>query len=242
LIESTSHDHVTVVTINRPEKRNALNIEVCDGVRAAVGKAVADGARALVLTGEGTSFCSGADFGEVYTGDFRASLYGMLRTIVEAPVPVVAAVNGPAIGGGTQLAIAADLRVVAPSAVFAIPTAKLGLAVDPWTIRRIAALAGQSRARQLLLACEELSSDDALACGLGDRAGDLDTALAWAQQMAELAPLTVAYNKQVLNSLTEHDAGEAELLIAFEGCWSSQDLAEARAAREEKRKPTFRGV
>jgi enoyl-CoA hydratase len=242
LIESTAHDRVTVVTLNRPDKRNALNIEVCDGIRGAVGKAVADGAPALVLTGAGTSFCSGADFGEVYTGDFRASLYGMLRTIVEAPVPVVAAVNGPAIGGGTQLAMAADLRVVAPSAVFAIPTAKLGLAVDPWTIRRITALAGQSRARQLLLACEELSADDALACGLGDRAGDLEVALAWAQQMAELAPLTVAYNKRVLNSLTESDPGEAELLMAFEGCWSSADLVEARTARAEKRKPVFRGM
>jgi enoyl-CoA hydratase len=126
--------------------------------------------------------------------------------------------------------------------VFAIPTAKLGLAVDPWTIRRISALAGQSRARQLLLACEELSADDALTCGLGDRAGDLDVALAWAAQMADLAPLTVAYNKQVLNSLTEHDAGEAELLMAFEGCWSSEDLQEGRLARTEKRPPAFKGM
>jgi enoyl-CoA hydratase len=242
LIDSTSHDRVTVVTINRPDKRNALNIEVCDGIRAAVSKAVADGARALVLTGAGSSFCSGADFGEVYTGDFRASLYAMLRTVVEAPVPVVAAVNGPAIGGGTQLAIAADLRVVAPGAVFAIPTAKLGLAVDPWTIRRIAALAGHSRARQLLLACEDLSSDEALACGLGDRAGDVEGALAWATRMAELAPLTVAYNKQVLNSLSEADPSEAELLIAFEGCWASEDLVEGRRARDEKRIPQFRGI
>lgn len=242
MIDSTQHDRVTVVTINRPDKRNALNVEVCDGIRTAVGKAVADGARALVLTGEGSSFCSGADFGEVYTGDFRASLYGMLRTVVEAPVPVVAAVNGPAIGGGTQLAMAADLRVLAPTAVFAIPTAKLGLAVDPWTIRRLAALAGQGRARRLLLACEELAATDALTCGLGDRPGGLDDALAWAQSMTDLAPLTLAYNKQVLNSLTEPDTGEAELLMAFEGCWSSSDLVEARTAREEKRKPAFRGM
>lgn len=246
MIESTSHDRVTVVTINRPDKRNALNIEVCDGIRSAVGKAVADGARAVVLTGTGSSFCSGADFGEVYTADFRDSLYGMLRTVVGVPVPVVAAVNGPAIGGGTQLAMAADLRVVAPTAVFAIPTAKLGLAVDPWTIRRAASLAGAGRARQLLMACEELSADDALGCGLADRAGDLDAALAWATSMASLAPLTLAYNKQVLNSLTEPDGSpgyaEAELLQSFEACWGSQDLIEARTARSEKRAPVFRGV
>jgi len=241
LIESTTHDRVTVVTINRPDKRNALNIAVCDGIRAAVGKAVADGARALVLTGAGSSFCSGADFGEVYTGDFRASLYGMLRSIVDVPVPVVAAVNGPAIGGGTQLALAADLRVAAPGAVFAVPTAKLGLAVDPWTIRRLAALAGEGRARQVLLACEEISAEEALACGLAERAGDLDTALAWAAQMADLAPLTVAYNKHVLNSLTEPAVDEGELHRAFEACWTSEDLAEGRRARDEKRKPVFHG-
>lgn len=246
MIERATYDRVTVVTINRPEVRNALNIAVCDAIRVAVGEAVAGGARALVLTGSGSSFCSGADFGEVYTGDFRASLYGMLRSVIEAPVPVVAAVNGPAIGGGTQLAIAADLRVVAPRAVFAIPTAKLGLAVDPWTIRRIAQLAGHGPARALLLACEDLDSGGALACGLADRAGDLEVALAWAQRMTELAPLTLAYNKLVLNALaepaTDPAARESELLAAFEGCWASTDLAEGRLAREEKRRPTFRGA
>jgi enoyl-CoA hydratase len=246
LIESTRHDRVTVLAIDRPEVRKALTIAVCTAIRDAVGEAVAEGARALVLTGSGSSFCSGADFGEVYTSDFRSSLYGMLRAVIEAPVPVVAAVNGPAIGGGTQLAMAADLRVAAPGAVFAIPTAKLGLAVDPWTIRRLAQLAGEGRARTLLLACEDLDAPGALACGLADRAGDLDVALAWAQRMAELAPLTLAYNKKVLNSLTEPTgtAGntETELLAAFEGCWSSADLAEGRLAREEKRRPAFRGV
>lgn len=242
MIESTTHDRVTVVTINRPDKRNALNIAVCDAIRAAVGEALAGGARALVLTGSGSTFCSGADFGEVYTGDFRNSLYGMLRAVIEAPVPVVAAVNGPAIGGGTQLAMAADLRVAAPGAVFAIPTAKLGLAVDPWTIRRLAQLAGEGRARALLLACDDVGADGALACGLADRAGDFDAALALAQRMAELAPLTLAYNKAVLNSLAEPETDEAQLLAAFESCWSSADLAEGRSAREQKRPAVFRGA
>ncbi|HUR75376.1 MAG TPA: enoyl-CoA hydratase [Sporichthya sp.] len=242
MIQRTTSDRVTVLTIDRPEVRNALNIAVCNAIRDAVGAAVADGARALVLTGSGSSFCSGADFGEVYTDDFRSSLYGMLRAVIEAPVPVVAAVNGPAIGGGTQLAMAADLRVVAPGAVFAIPTAKLGLAVDPWTIRRLAQLAGEGRARTLLLACEDLDAEAALGCGLADRAGDLEVALAWAGRMTDLAPLTLAYNKRVLNSLAEADADESELMSAFEGCWSSADLAEGRLAREEKRRPAFRGV
>ncbi|WP_019875664.1 enoyl-CoA hydratase [Sporichthya polymorpha] len=241
MIESTTHDRVTVVTIHRPDKRNALNIEVCDRLTAAVTDAVAAGARALVLTGTGSSFCSGADFGEVYTGDFRASLYGMLQAVTNAPVPVVAAVNGPAIGGGTQLAIAADLRVVAPAAVFAIPTAKLALAVDPWTIRRIADLAGGGPARRLLLACEQLTATEALDHGLADREGDLDAAVAWAQELAALAPLTISYNKQVLNALAA-PVPEPDLVAAFDRCWSSEDLVEARTARTEKRAPAFRGV
>jgi enoyl-CoA hydratase len=250
VIDRTTHDRVTVLTLDRPDKRNALNIAVCEALRSAVTEAVAGGARALVLTGRGTSFCSGADLDEVYTADFRNALYGMLRAVLEGPVPIVAAVNGPAIGGGTQLAIAADLRVVAPGAVFAVPTAKLGLAVDPWTIRRLAELAGAGPARTLLLACEDLDAPGALACGLADRAGDLDVAVAWAQRMADLAPLTLAYNKRVLNYLAEPPAAEsaggatreADLLTAFEGCWSSADLTEGRLARDEKRRPAFRGM
>ncbi len=126
--------------------------------------------------------------------------------------------------------------------MFAIPTAKLGLAVDPWTIRRLAQLAGEGRARALLLACDDLDAGGALACGLADRAGDLDAALALARRMADLAPLTLAYNKRVLNSLAESAVDEDELLAAFEGCWSSADLAEGRLARTEKRAPAFRGV
>jgi enoyl-CoA hydratase/carnithine racemase len=153
-------------------------------------------------------------------------------------------VNGAAIGAGTQLAIAADFRVVAPAARFGVPTAKIGLAVDPWTIRRLALLAGNGVARRLLLACDQIDAETALARGLADRAGDLDQALAWAQDMATLAPLTQAYSKRVLNEVFEPALGEAlgaELHRAFEGCWTSEDFAEGRRSRAEKRPPVFRG-
>lgn len=242
MIDRTDHGRVTVLTLQRPAKHNALNIAVCEALRAAVAGALADGARALVLTGSGTSFCSGADLDEVYTANFRDALYGMLRAVLDAPVPVLAAVNGPAIGGGTQLALAADLRVVAPGARFGVPTAKLGLAVDPWTIRRLAQLAGHGPARTMLLACEEVDAPGALACGLADRPGNLEVTVAWAQRMTELAPLTLAYNKQVLNSVAEPTTDEAGLLAGFEGCWTSADLAEGQTARAEKRRPVFGGL
>lgn len=241
MLELTHRDRVAVLTLARPEKRNALDIELCHRLRAAVGEAVAGGARALVLTGAGSSFCSGADLGAVYSAEFRDALYAMLHTVTDAPVPVVAAVNGPAIGAGTQLAIAADLRVAAPGAVFGVPTARLGLAVDPWTIRRLALLAGNGAARAMLLGCAQLDAAEARAAGLVDRLGAVADALAWAAEMAELAPLTVAYSKRVLNDLFEPRLEEKELDEAFEACWASADFAEGRRARAEKRPPAFEG-
>lgn len=242
MIELSWHDQVAVVTLCRPEKHNAVNIELCDLLRAAMTDAAE--ARAVVLTGAGRSFCSGADLDEVYAVEFRKALYAMLHVVTHAPMPVLAAVNGPAIGAGAQLAIAADFRVVAPRARFGLPTAKLGLAVDTWTIRRLALLAGNTAARRLLLACAEISADDAIASGFADRGGDLDEAMAWAQEMAALAPLTQAYSKQVLNTAFEQPLPE-ELMAAlgegFDACWDSDDFAEGRRARTENRAPVFRG-
>lgn len=242
MIELSWQDRVAVVTLDRPDRHNALNVELCRRIEAVIAEAGA--ARAIVLTGNGRSFCSGADLGEVYTADFRDALYRMLHTVTDAPVPVIAAVNGAAIGAGTQLAIAADFRVVAERARFSVPTARLGLAVDPWTIRRLALLAGNGVARRLLLACDQLEADAALASGLADRAGTVEEALAWARQTAELAPLTQAYSKRVLNEVFEPELDEAldtRLHEAFEGCWASEDFAEGRLARTEKRQPVFQG-
>lgn len=245
MITTTRYEQVTQLRIERPDSRNALNTEHCRLLCDAVEAAVADGARALVITGEGSSFCSGADFGEVYGDAFREALYGALHAVNEAPLPVIAAVNGPAIGAGTQLAIACDFRVAAPSARFAVPTAHLGLAVDPWTIRRLALVAGNRVARGMLMACAEYDTDKALAAGLVDRAGSMSEALEWAGEMAQLAPLTVAYNKRVLDSVLDTRGDrttiEAELDAAFESCWTSEDFAEGRAARMEKRRPEFHG-
>jgi enoyl-CoA hydratase len=242
VIELVWQDGVAVVTLDRPEKHNALSIELCHRIRRAIGEA--GQARVIVLTGRGRSFCSGADLDEVYSAEFRDALYGMLHAVVDAPMPVVAAVNGPAIGAGTQLAVAADFRVVAPAARFAVPTARIGLAVDPWTVRRLASLAGNGVARRLLVACDEIDAAAAGGCGLADRSGSTDDALSWAAEMAAFAPLTQAYSKRVLNEMSEPDFGaEAaqRLQEAFEVCWASADLLEGRRSRVEKRAPVFRG-
>jgi len=241
MIRTTVVERVTLLTVDRPERRNALDLDHCVALHRAVDEAVAAGARALVVTGEGTAFCSGADLGGVYGEAFREALYGMLGAITAAPVPVIAAINGPAIGAGTQLAIAADLRIAGPTARFGVPTAKLGLAVDFWTVRRLALLAGGGAARALLLACDELDLDAAERAGLVQRRGDLDDALAWAAYLAGLAPLTLAYNKLALEQALEADGPDDATLAAFERCWASDDFAEGRAAGAERRPPRFQG-
>lgn len=191
MINVSATEGVGLVELARPERRNALDIEHCRGLVDAVGDLLAGGARAIVVTGAGTSFCSGADFGEIYTTGFRDALHAALHAVTSAPVPVVAAVNGPAIGAGTQLAIACDLRVAAPGAVFGVPTARIGLAVDPWTVQRLAQVAGGGTARMLLLACEQLDAGTAHACGLVDKLGSRADALALAAEIATFAPLTL---------------------------------------------------
>ncbi len=233
---------VTLLTIDRPERRNALDEAHCLELHARLDEAVIlHMARCIVITGEGTAFCSGADLGGVYGESFRTALYGMLGAITAAPVPVIAAVNGPAIGAGTQLAIAADLRVCAATARFGMPTAKLGLAVDPWTVRRLALLAGGGAARTMLLGCDELRIDAAERAGLVDRRGEPADALAWATTIAALAPLTLRYNKLALDTAFEGDEPDPDTVAAFEACWASEDFAEGRAAGAEKRPPRFQG-
>jgi enoyl-CoA hydratase/carnithine racemase len=224
---------VAVIEIDRHERRNALDAAHCHALRDAIQT---EGARAVVITGAGSSFCSGADLGAAYDAAFRDALYAMLTAVTEAPVPVLAAVNGPAIGAGAQLAIACDLRVAAREATFAIPTARLGIAVNPWTIRRLALLAGTGTAQAMLIGAESLDATRALQCGLASRLGDRAAALAWAHELAELAPLSLAYAKKALNR-----EDSADLIKDLEACWASDDAAEGQRARAEKRPPRFRG-
>lgn len=236
MLATTTDGDVAVLELQRESRRNALDLAQCRRLHEAVDNVVEAGARAIVITGKGTAFCSGADLGGVYGDDFLGALYGMLHHLTQLPVPVIAAVNGPAIGAGTQLAIACDLRVVDSTATFAVPTVKNGMAVDAWTIRTLAQLAGHGPARRLMLAAELLDSGQALDCGLADRAGTVADAIAWAHRIAALAPLALAHNKSVLNGADDESAA-----LSFAACWASDDVREAAAARTEKRAPVFVG-
>lgn len=241
MIRSEIRDQVGVVTIDRHERRNALDLAHVEALRQAVDDLLGDGVRAMVITGSGSSFCSGADLDGVYGPGYRDALYAALDAISSAPVPVIAAVNGPAIGAGTQVAIACDLRVVAPSARFAVPTARNGLAVDPWTIRRLALIGGGGVARAMLLGCEQLDDRRAYDRGMVDRLGSLTNALEWAAELATSAPLSLAYSKRVLESMFEPRPWAEDLDDDFAAVWASEDVEEGVRARLEKRTPDFQG-
>lgn len=231
MIHSEARGHLAVVTIDRPERRNAVDHATLDALVAALD-GCGDAIRALVLCGAGGHFCAGADLSGVEDGSFTALLRSVLDRLRLAPFVTVAAVDGAALGAGTQLAVACDLRVATPQASFGIPAGRLGLAIDGWTADRLVALAGAGPARAMLLAAEVVKGDEAHRLGLVQRLGSVDDALAWADDISALAPLTLRAHKALLE-------GQPGAGAAVERAWASDDLQEGLAAFRERRRPVF---
>jgi enoyl-CoA hydratase len=241
MIHTTWHGPVAQVTIDRPERRNALDHDALNGLAAAVAGAVDGSARVLVLTGTAGHFCAGADLSGVEDPTFVERLAVVLEALRTTSFPTIAAVDGAALGAGTQLAVACDLRVTTPTASFGIPAAKLGLMVDGWTVQRLTSMAGQGMARSMLLAAEVVTGADAHRLGLAQRLGDLDDAVAWASAIAELAPLTIAGHKLGCNQAEGMVAASDSYRAAWSQAWASADLAEGLLAFGERRPPRFTG-
>jgi enoyl-CoA hydratase len=235
-----------LVTIDRPERRNALDHATLELLKEAVAGAP-PATRALVLTGAGGHFCAGADLTTVEDGAFVELLRSTLLALKTAPFPVLAAIEGPALGAGTQLALAADLRVAAPDASFGIPAAKLGLAVDQWTIDQLLRAAGGGPARAMLLGVQVLTGAELHRTGFVQRLAPegtpvLDAALAWAGDLARLAPLTLTAHKLMLAAAEGGLVPAEEAAGARTKAWESADLQEGLAAFNERRPPHFRGA
>ena len=253
---SIPQEHIGLATIDRPDRRNALNAELCDDLRGHLERS--HGLRAIVLTGAGVAFCAGADIirraqdtgGLEHGGGdtFRPAFERVLDAIVTHPAPVIAAVNGAALGAGMQLAVACDLRVVTPTAKIGIPAAKLGVLLSAPNIRRLAVLVGQGAARDILLTARVMTADELREVGFVQRVADdaLAAGLELASQIAQLAPLSVQGHKRALNIVADatalDDRALAEIRSLEEAAFLSVDLQEGLAAFGEKRPPTFRGV
>jgi enoyl-CoA hydratase len=252
MIRFETRGDIGLATIDRPERRNALNGELCDELRAHLE--AHPSLRAIVIVGEGTAFCAGADLGTRFepghgsqTDTFRPAFELVLDAIVDYPAPVLAAINGPAIGAGMQLAVACDVRVASSAARLAIPGGKLGIHLSARNIWRLAELVGTGAARDFLLAGRTVDAQDALRIGLVQYVvGDaLAHALDLAAEIAASAPLTVQGHKRALNLVAEArglDPAARQEIEALEArAFGSEDLREGMAAFAEKRTPSFKG-
>lgn len=248
---------VGVALIDRPERRNALDAALCDELTEHLRSASDLGAIVIGGTGD-KAFCAGADLGrraadtggglEHGGGDtFRPSFEALLDTIVAYEAPVIAAVNGAALGAGMQLAVACDLRVVAPHAKFGIPAARLGVMLSPSNIQRLALLIGQAAARDVLLTARLLDIDEGERVGLVQRRAldAVEDAKALAAEVSQLAPLSVRGHKRALGMVSASgalsDADRATISELEAMAFASDDLQEGLAAFGEKRPPRFSG-
>lgn len=231
---------VCKVVIDRPEKRNAVDLATLLDLRQAQESASQGGARVLLLTGTPPAFCSGADLGGVELGEFTETLLAVLHGFGGLDCVTLAAIDGPALGAGSQLAASCDLRMATSLSKFGVPAANLGLAVESWTVERIGREAGWSAARYMLLSAQPMLAQDLLG-GFVHRLGTVDDAMAWAQEMSQLAPLTIRAHKKALERLGGMAISLQEVEQARLEAWTSEDAVEGRQAFLEKRPPKFTG-
>ena len=219
LIDFSVADFVARIELTRPDKLNALNRAMLSALSAALDTVDADPeVRALVVTGAGSrAFCVGADIPEwsalspeAMWKDWIRTGHRVLNRMSQLAIPVIAAVNGYALGGGLELALAADLRLAAERASFAMPEAKLGIIPGWGGTQRLKALVGPSRAKQMIFAGERIASDTALAWGLINERVANDALAGRVQELAQAiaanAPLAVQAAKALIDATgTAHD-------------------------------------
>lgn len=251
-------DHIGTITLNRPGRLNAfdgvMREELVQGTREIIGH---PDVRAIVLTGTGRAFCAGADVDymgdalerEDYDAAMGLVLSGgeVVRMLRQAPQPVLGSLNGPAAGGGANLALACDLRLASEHAAIGQVFHKIGVHPDMGGTYFLPRLVGPSKALELIWSAEMIPAERCLELGLVSRVVAHDQLPAetasWAARLAELPPIAARAAKQAVYRSDDHDlAGmleqEAEIQLA---CFRSEDAREGMAAFREKRAPKFKG-
>lgn len=250
-----SRGGIAEIRLNRPERLNAVTQQLYDELNAALGAAEADSeVRVLLLTGEGRAFCVGADLKAHRAGrtafDRRQYLRGeqiVCRRLMLLSKPVVAAVNGFALGAGAEMAIAADFMLMAESAQIGLPEVSIGTFLGGGVTYLLPRLVGLAKARELVFLGERIKGDEAVRIGLANRVlpdeGFLEAAREFAGRIAGKAPFSMQLAKEQLNMAAERTldgALSAELEgMTFVG--TTQDWQEGIDAFAEKRPPVFRG-
>ncbi|HKN68213.1 MAG TPA: enoyl-CoA hydratase-related protein [Gemmatimonadaceae bacterium] len=257
LLVSTAATGVRTITVNRPERLNAVNQRLADELPVAIDDAARDDSvRVIVITGAGRGFCAGLDLSEppkLPDDNLRARLDPLAwvgRWVLAATrceKPLIAAINGPAAGAGFGLALAADIRLVARGARVTAGYVRRGLSPDAGVSYLLPRLIGLSRATEILLSGRDVDAEEALDVGLAaavfDDAGFADQVTRYAERLAAGPPIAIALTKRLLASTFDVSVEEqlARELVAIKTCFASQDVAEAIRAFGEKRAPAFRG-
>lgn len=242
--------NVAIATIDRPKALNALNSEVLNDLNTLVDTVNADPEiRVLILTGSGEkAFVAGADIGEMSSlSKAEGEAFGkkgndVFRRIETLPIPVIAAVNGYALGGGCELSMACDIRIASDTAVFGQPETGLGITPGFGGTQRLARLIGPGMAKQLIYSARNIKADEALRIGLVNAVYPAEELMAAAEKLAETiarnAPIAVRACKQAINEGLEQPMDEAIVLEEklFGSCFETEDQKEGMGAFLEKRK------
>ena len=247
-IQVSSENHVAVLTIDRPKALNALNSEVLGELEAAIDALDLSDVRALIITGSGEkSFVAGADIGEMSTltkaeGEaFGKKGNDVFRKIETLPIPVIAAVNGFALGGGNELAMSCDIRICSDNAVFGQPETGLGITPGFGGTQRLPRIVGVSKAMELILTAKTIGAEEAKAIGLVSEVYPaeelMDKAMELANAICANAQIAVCESKRCIRMGMQTDihTGSAFEAEAFGVTCGTEDKNEGMGAFLEKR-------
>lgn len=240
---------VGIITINRPEALNALNSAVLDELNDCLDSIDTNVVRAVVLTGAGNkSFVAGADIGEMSgLSPIDGEAFGkkgndVFRKIETFPIPVIAAVNGFALGGGCEIAMSCDIRICSDNAMFGQPEVGLGITPGFGGTQRLARLVGVGMAKQLIYTARNIKADEALRIGLVNAVYPQEELLGVAKKMAvniaQNAPIAVRACKKAINDGLDAKMDDAIVIEEklFGSCFATHDQIEGMSAFLEKRK------
>ncbi len=250
-------EHICTITLNRPERRNALNPRAYAEIEAAFRQAAAEpDIRCVVVTGADPAFCSGEDIKEMMTGEARPEPSTprvrfeptpAAMAAIECDKPVIAAVNGPAVGWGMELALYADMRIASEKAVFAELFIKRGLVCDVGGFWKLPAIVGSEKAAELLFTGDPINAAEALRIGLVGRVVPhgalMATALDMAARIAANPPLALSAMKAGLRRTTPGDPREigSWAIETIHRLFATEDHREGVRSFTEKRAPVFTG-
>ncbi|SOD72091.1 enoyl-CoA hydratase [Jatrophihabitans sp. GAS493] len=243
-------DGIAIITINRPESRNAVNRAVSDAATAAIDELDARSDLVVgIITGAGGFFSAGMDLKAFLAGEKVADETRGMLGFTQTPTqkPLIAAVEGPALAGGCEIALACDLIVAAEDSIFGIPEVKRGLVAAGGGLLRLPRRIPQAVAMELALTGDPISAADALRIGLINSVtpagGALDGALALAKRITANGPLAVAASREIVRRASDWsmDEGWEESKRIYAPIFSSADASEGALAFAEKRRPSWQG-